>query len=107
MSEDPYHTEFVSWRVEHFSFFLRGKFHYFFNPSLTAGDPSTGVWIAGSDNGHHGTWAWFSTGQLIQRGDWGVGQPRGGDHHCLYLVGGGGGGVGYQWADFHCDFQVG
>merc|ERR1719445_2871345 len=70
------------------------------------GDPSTGVWIAGSDNGHHGVWAWFSTGQLIRRGDWGVGQPRGGDHHCLYLVGGGVGGVGYQWADFHCDFQM-
>ena len=43
MSEDPYHTEFVSWRVDHFSFFyffstnggkgggqaLSGKFHYF------------------------------------------------------------------------------
>ena len=46
MSEDPYHTEFVSWRVDHFSFSyffstrgggqtLSGKFHYFFfNPSL-------------------------------------------------------------------------
>ena len=41
VSEDPYHTEFVSWRVDHFSFFyffstrgggqtLSGKFHYFF-----------------------------------------------------------------------------
>ena len=48
MSVDPYHTEFVSWRVDHFSLFylfstkggggqtLSGKFHYFFllNPSL-------------------------------------------------------------------------
>ena len=51
VSEDPYHTEFVSWQVDHFSFFfiffplrgeegggqkLSGKFHYFFffNPSL-------------------------------------------------------------------------
>ena len=70
------------------------------------GDPSTGVWVGGSDNGHHGVWSWFSSGQLLQGGDWGVGQPRGGDHHCLYLVGGGVGQVGYQWADFHCDFQV-
>ena len=36
-----------------------------------------------------------------------MGQPRGGDHHCLYLVGGGLGQVAYQWADFHCDFKVG
>ena len=46
VSEDPYHTEFVSWRVDHFLFFyffstnggggqaLSGKFHYFFYPSL-------------------------------------------------------------------------
>jgi len=70
------------------------------------GDPSTGVWVSGSDNGHPGVWSWFSTGQLVQHGDWGVGQPRGGDHHCLYLVGGGVGRAGYQWADFHCDFQM-
>ena len=25
------------------------------------------------------------------------------DQHCLYVVGGW---LGYQWADFHCDFQV-
>ena len=52
MSEDPYHTEFVSWREDHFSFFfffpirgggqtLSGKFHYFFSfffyPSLISG----------------------------------------------------------------------
>ena len=30
------------------------------------GDPNTGAWLGGSDNGHHGTWAWFPTGQLIQ-----------------------------------------
>ena len=47
MSEDPYHTEFVSWRIDHFWFFsptnggwggwggheLSGKFN-FFNPFL-------------------------------------------------------------------------
>ena len=45
LSDDPYHTDFVSWHVDHFSFFeffpligvggwgldLDGKFHYFFN----------------------------------------------------------------------------
>ena len=44
MSEEPYHTEFVSWRIDHFCFFfthkrgwggheLSGKFN-FFNPFL-------------------------------------------------------------------------
>ena len=71
---------------------------------LTAhGDPNTGVWVGGSDNGHQGVWSWFPTGHLIQYFDWGLGQPGGGDHHCLYVVGGW---LGYQWADFHCDFQV-
>ena len=28
------------------------------------GDPSTGVWLGGSDNGHEGTWAWFPTGRI-------------------------------------------
>lgn len=70
------------------------------------GDPNTGVWVSGSDNGHPGVWSWFGTGQLLQGADWGVGQPRGGDHHCLYLVGGGLGQVAYQWADFHCDFKM-
>ena len=46
LSDDPYHTEFVSWHIKHYLFFfslrgwvggpiLSGKFHYFaFNPSL-------------------------------------------------------------------------
>ena len=67
------------------------------------GDPSTGVWLGGSDNGHHGLWSWFPTGHLIKYFNWGLGQPSGGDQHCLYVVGGW---LGYQWADFHCDFQV-
>ena len=43
------------------------------------------------------------TGQLIQWFDWGPSQPSGPDQHCLYIVGGF---LGYQWADFHCDFEV-
>ena len=35
------------------------------------------MWVGGSDNGHPGVWSWFSTGQLVQGGDWGAGQPRG------------------------------
>ena len=43
-------------------------------------------------------------GELIGWYDWGPGQPQPGrDQHCLYVVGGW---LGYQWADFHCDFQV-
>merc|ERR1719419_168617 len=67
------------------------------------GDPSTGAWLGGSANGHHSRWSWFPTGQLIQWFDWGPSQPSGGDQHCLYTVGGF---LGYQWADFHCDFQM-
>ena len=84
------------------------------------GDPDTGVWVGGSDNGHHGIWTWFASGDLIRWWDWGPGQPQPGtkllrntfldvicipgkDQHCLYVVGGW---LGYQWADFHCDFQV-
>jgi len=70
---------------------------------LKYGDPSTGVWVGGSDNGHEGTWAWFPTGRLIDWTNWGVGQPTGQDQHCLYVVGGQ---HGYQWADFHCGFQM-
>lgn len=70
---------------------------------LKHGDPNTGVWVGGSDNGHHGIWTWFPTGDLIRWWDWGPGQPKGEDQHCLYVVGGW---LGYQWADFHCDFQM-
>ena len=35
--------------------------------------------------------------------DWGPGQPTGGDQHCMYMVGGD---KGFQWADFHCGYQV-
>jgi len=28
------------------------------------GDPSTGVWLGGSANGHHSRWSWFPTGNL-------------------------------------------
>ena len=35
--------------------------------------------------------------------DWGPGQPSGRDQHCLYIVGGF---LGYQWADFNCEFEV-
>ena len=45
----------------------------------------------------------FIAGQLIQWFDWGPSQPSGPDQHCLYIVGGF---MGYQWADFHCDFEV-
>ena len=89
--------------------------------NVYSGDPDTGVWVGGSDNGHHGIWTWFATGELIRWWDWGPGQPQPGkydmkinsflddyitlgkDQHCLYVVGGW---LGYQWADFHCDFQV-
>jgi len=42
-------------------------------------------------------------GRLIDWTNWGVGQPTGQDQHCLYVVGGQ---HGYQWADFHCGFQM-
>ncbi len=42
-------------------------------------------------------------GQLIDRFHWGPSQPSGGEQHCLYVVGGF---LGYQWADFHCDFKM-
>ena len=95
-------------------------FHFPYVP-FSPGDPDTGVWVGGSDNGHHGIWTWFATGDLIRWWDWGPGQPQPGwrfllknrllealcfsgkDQHCLYVVGGW---LGYQWADFHCDFQV-
>jgi len=67
------------------------------------GDHSTGVWVGGSDNGHVGRWAWFPTGQLIRNFNWGPAQPSGGPQHCMYVVGGV---LGYQWADFHCDFEM-
>ena len=43
------------------------------------------------------------TGKFIHWWAWGPGQPSGPDQHCLYLVGGF---LGYQWADFHCEFEV-
>jgi len=67
------------------------------------GDHSTGVWVGGSDNGHVGRWAWFPTGQLIRNFNWGPAQPSGGPQHCMYVVGGI---LGYQWADFQCDFEM-
>ncbi|XP_047498147.1 perlucin-like [Penaeus chinensis] len=67
------------------------------------GNHNTGVWVGGSDNGHVGRWAWFPTGQLVSYSNWGPSQPSGGDQHCMYLVGGL---LGYQWADFHCDFDM-
>nr|XP_053642993.1 perlucin-like isoform X1 [Cherax quadricarinatus]XP_053642994.1 perlucin-like isoform X2 [Cherax quadricarinatus] len=67
------------------------------------GNHNTGVWVGGSDNGHSGKWAWFPTGQLVDFSNWGPSQPSGGDQHCMYLVGGL---LGYQWADFHCDFDM-
>ena len=27
------------------------------------GDPNTGVWVGGSENGHRGLWSWFPTGE--------------------------------------------
>ena len=42
-------------------------------------------------------------GQLIQDFNWGPSQPNGGDQHCMYIVGGY---LGYQWADFHCGFEM-
>ena len=42
-------------------------------------------------------------GQLVKWFNWGPGQPSGGEQHCMYLVGGF---LGYQWADFHCGFEV-
>jgi len=70
---------------------------------ISNGDHTTGVWVGGSDNGHVGRWAWFPTGQLIQDFNWGPSQPNGGDQHCMYIVGGY---LGYQWADFHCGFEM-
>lgn len=67
------------------------------------GDHTTGVWVGGSDNGHPGKWAWFPTGQLIRQFNWGPSQPSGDDQHCMYIVGGF---MGYQWADFHCSFEM-
>ncbi|XP_069181333.1 perlucin [Procambarus clarkii] len=67
------------------------------------GDHNTGVWVGGSDNGHSGKWAWFPTGQLVDFTNWGPSQPSGDDQHCMYMVGGL---LGYQWADFHCDFDM-
>jgi hypothetical protein len=40
---------------------------------LHNGDPHTGVWLGGSDNGHARRWAWLPTGQLVQWFDWGPG----------------------------------
>ena len=51
------------------------------NPQL--GDPNTGVWVGGSDNGHHGIWTWFATGDLIRWWDWGPGQPQPGKYFKL------------------------
>ncbi|KAG7153435.1 Perlucin-like 3 [Homarus americanus] len=42
-------------------------------------------------------------GQLVSYSNWGPSQPSGGDQHCMYLVGGL---LGYQWADFHCEFDM-
>ncbi|XP_064119238.1 perlucin-like [Macrobrachium nipponense] len=78
--------------------------NYFIKKWLSVnGNHNTGVWIGGSDNGHHGRWAWFPTGQLIDYSNWGPSQPSGGDQHCMYMVGGL---LGYQWADFHCEFEM-
>ncbi|CAL4128821.1 unnamed protein product [Meganyctiphanes norvegica] len=70
---------------------------------MVNGDHNTGVWIGGSDNGHEGRWAWFPTGQLVDYSNWGPSQPSGDDQHCMYMVGGI---LGYQWADFHCEFNM-
>ncbi|XP_068241807.1 perlucin-like isoform X2 [Palaemon carinicauda] len=78
--------------------------NYFIKNWLSVnGNHNTGVWIGGSDNGHNGRWAWFPTGQLIDYSNWGPSQPSGGDQHCMYMVGGL---LGYQWADFHCEFDM-
>ena len=42
-------------------------------------------------------------GQLIKKFNWGPSQPTGDDQHCMYIVGGY---LGYQWADFHCGFEM-
>lgn len=42
-------------------------------------------------------------GQLIRQFNWGPSQPSGDDQHCMYIVGGF---MGYQWADFHCSFEM-
>ncbi|KAG7155161.1 Perlucin-like 2, partial [Homarus americanus] len=78
--------------------------NYFIKKWLAVnGHHNTGVWVGGSDNGHSGKWAWFPTGQLVSYSNWGPSQPSGGDQHCMYLVGGL---LGYQWADFHCEFDM-
>ena len=66
------------------------------------GDPSTGVWLGGSDNGHARRWAWLPTGQLVQWFDWGPGQADV-NEHCMNMVAGR---RGYQWANFNCGFEV-
>ena len=43
------------------------------------------------------------SGQLIRNFNWGPAQPSGGPQHCMYVVGGI---LGYQWADFQCDFEM-
>ena len=43
------------------------------------------------------------SGQLIKKFNWGPSQPTGDDQHCMYIVGGY---LGYQWADFHCGFEM-
>ena len=70
---------------------------------LFIGDPRTGVWIGGSENGHARRWSWFPTGQLVQWFDWGPGKPNS-IGHCMYMVYMGK--KGYQWANFHCGFEV-
>ncbi|XP_050734505.1 perlucin-like protein [Eriocheir sinensis] len=78
--------------------------NYYVKKWLTLnGNHNSGVWVGGSDNGHNGKWAWFPTGQLVSYSNWGPSQPSGGDQHCMYLVGGL---LGYQWADFHCEFDM-
>ncbi|XP_018006966.1 perlucin-like [Hyalella azteca] len=78
--------------------------NFFIKQFLRAsGGHETGIWVGGSDNGHDGQWTWFPTGQLVQYSGWGPSQPSGGDQHCMYLVGGH---LSYQWADFHCLFDM-
>ena len=43
------------------------------------------------------------SGQLIRNFNWGPAQPSGEPQHCMYVVGGI---LGYQWADFQCDFEM-
>ena len=48
-------------------------------------------------------YSFLFSGQLIRNFNWGPSQPSGGDQHCMYIVGGF---LGYQWADFHCAFEM-